>query len=43
MEIFVFDLDDTIIDWSKNKCTNGNDISYDCIRYDLYLHKLLYL
>ena len=28
---------------SKNKCINGNDINYDCIKYDLFLHKLLYI
>lgn len=43
MNIFVYDLDDTIIDWSKNNCINGNDINYDCIKYDLYLHKLFYI
>lgn len=43
MNIFVYDLDDTIIDWSKNKCINGNHIDYDCIKYDEYLHKLLYI
>ena len=41
MNIFVYDLDDTIIDWSKNKCINGNNINYDCIKYDLKLHRLL--
>ena len=41
MNIFVYDLDDTLINWKENKCINGNDIDYDCIKYDLYLHKLL--
>ena len=43
MNIFVYDLDDTIIDWSKNNCINGHNINYDCIKYDLDLHKLLYI